>query len=222
MITIQTQVLTLLLLVFVSIIFTIYYKKKLAQANPLEAPKGIVLLMGMFVQGMDNFVKTNMGSKWIKNFAPYVGALAYLLFFGTAVGMLGITPATSSFSVTLTLGVVTFTIMQITAVKATKWGWFKRFAEPFAVFIPVNLIAIWAPLISISLRLFANVLAGSIILAMGYQFTNWLSSLVGSPIDILRIIIGPFFHAYFDLFAGLIQTIVFVSLTVIYISQEQE
>ena len=221
MLKIQTQVLSLILLMIVLVIFTIWYNKKLQKQDPLKASKGIMLLMEMYIINIDNFIKNNLGKKWVKNFAPYIGGLGYLLFIGTAIGMLGITPITSSLSVTFTFGLVTFTTMQIVAVKATRWKWFKRFAEPFAVFIPVNLLAIWAPLISVSLRLFANILAGAIIVEMGYLFTNWLSSLIKLPINIFGVLVGPFFHAYFDLFAGLIQTVVFISLTVIYISQEQ-
>ncbi len=221
MIKIQTQLLSLLLLMVILIVFTFYYRQKLAKANPLKAPKGIILIMENYVSIVDGLVEENLGKKWVVKFGPYIGTLGYLLFIGTAIGIFGITPVTSSLSFTFALGTITFSMMQIVSFRSKGWGWFKGLAEPFAIFIPVNILAMWAPLISISLRLFANILAGAIIVKMGYTFTGWLSSSVGSPIDIIGVLVGPFFHAYFDLFAGLIQTIVFISLTVIYISQEQ-
>jgi len=71
-----------------------------------------------------------------------------------------------------------------------------------------------------SMRLFANMLAGSIIVSLLYQVTTVAMSSISLPINLLGMVLGPFFRIYFDLFAAVIQSAVFVSLTIIYIAQE--
>jgi F-type H+-transporting ATPase subunit a len=67
----------------------------------------------------------------------------------------------------------------------------------------------WAPLISLSVRLFANVLSGTIIIGLVYSATSWAAPIV-----------APALHGYFDLFSGAIQTLVFMLLTLLMIQQE--
>ncbi len=216
---IQTQLLSLLLIFVLAIIFLIFFNYKLKKASPTKKPQGFLLICEMFVQTVDNFVTDNLNKKWAKNFSAYIGALTFLIFFGTIIGILGLSSITSSLSVTLTLGVLTFVMYNITAIKHQKWKFLNRFVEPIFVFLPINIIAIWSPLISISVRLFANILAGTIIIALVYNALNFITASF-LPFNLFGILIGPFLHAYFDLFAGLIQTIVFASLTIIYIQQE--
>lgn len=72
----------------------------------------------------------------------------------------------------------------------------------------------WAPLISLSVRLFANVLSGTIIVSLIY---TGLSNILHGA---LTPIVAPVFHGYFDLFAGAIQALVFMLLTLLLIQQE--
>lgn len=54
-----------------------------------------------------------------------------------------------------------------------------------------------------------------------YQFTGWLSGFI-IQFNFLGPILAPALHAYFDVFAGCIQTLVFVTLSSILISIEAE
>lgn len=67
--------------------------------------------------------------------------------------------------------------------------------------------------------MFANILAGSIIMYLMYAACAYvLSLIVTSPVQIYLLgpIITPLFHLYFDLFSGIIQSYIFVLLTMIY------
>ena len=79
--------------------------------------------------------------------------------------------------------------------------------EPFPIFFPVNVISEFATPVSMSLRLFGNVLAGTIMLGLWYSLLPWFAKL-GIP---------AFLHMYFDLFSGAIQTYVFGMLTMTFI-----
>ncbi|MFZ5563439.1 MAG: F0F1 ATP synthase subunit A, partial [Thermodesulfobacteriota bacterium] len=76
---------------------------------------------------------------------------------------------------------------------------------PFFILLPLNLIGELAKVISISFRLFGNIMGGSIIILV-------VSSLVYS------LVLPPFLNFFFGLFVGTIQAFVFTMLTVVYVS----
>ena len=77
------------------------------------------------------------------------------------------------------------------------------------VWAPINLVSIIAVPISLSLRLFANVLSGTAMMALLYGLLGWAATAWPAVL-----------HVYFDLFSGAIQTYVFCMLTMTYISNE--
>jgi F-type H+-transporting ATPase subunit a len=132
----------------------------------------------------------------------------------------------TTLSVPLSLGLSTFILIHATAVKYNKIRYFKRYVEPLPFFLPVNLISMWAPLLSLTLRLFGNALSGFVIMNIVYYALQNLSAMVFAAIEapLNEVFIAPFvawiLHLYFDLFSGFIQTTVFLSLTTIYVGQE--
>ena len=64
--------------------------------------------------------------------------------------------------------------------------------------------------ISMSLRLFSNILSGTVMMALVYGLL---------PIFV-KVGIPAFLHIYFDLFAGAIQTYVFCMLTMVYVNDK--
>ena len=75
------------------------------------------------------------------------------------------------------------------------------------IWLPINLIGDIAVPISLSLRLFANVLSGTVMMALLYGLLQKIAYVWPAAL-----------HAYFDLFSGGIQTYVFCMLTMTYIS----
>jgi F-type H+-transporting ATPase subunit a len=56
-------------------------------------------------------------------------------------------------------------------------------------------------------------------MALVYTFTNWLSSHI-IPFNFIGPLVAPLLHAYFDVFSGVIQALVFVTISTIMISIE--
>jgi F-type H+-transporting ATPase subunit a len=112
------------------------------------------------------------------------------------------------------------------AIYYQKWKYFKRYTAPVAFFLPINLVTMWSPLLSLSFRLFGNALAGWILMAIVYDALQGLSAMIFSflPVGLNSIFIAPFIaswlHIYFDLISASIQTIVFITLSMIFIGQE--
>ena len=154
-----------------------------------------------------------------------MGVAAYL-FLAFIFGLTGLPSPVTYMAVPLSLGLTTFLLIHLVSARYTKWGYFKRYVDPLPVFLPVNLLSMWAPLLSLTLRLFGNAIAGWALLTIVEFSLRDLSASLFSFIqsDWNQVFLAPIplaiLHAYFDLFSGLIQTIVFISLTAIFIGQE--
>lgn len=194
----------------------------LAKKQPAnEAPSTLVWIGEEIVNGITGFVHNLMGRK----FSPLTGYFVALILYlplSFLIGLIGFPTPVTIYSVTFSLALITFIMIHVTAIKYQKWGYFKRFVAPFWPFLPVNLISWFSPLISLSFRLLGNALSGMIILALVYWTTENLTNLlVGIPgLNLFGPLITPFLHAYFDVFGALIQTLVFVFLTALFVSAE--
>ena len=215
---------SLIIMIGLSIAFIII-GNKFKQADPLEKPKGIILVCETGIEMVYNYLSSIMPgpARFERNYYPYFALLFVYIFLSNISGLIGFDAPTSNLSITLSLGLVTVTLIQFNALK-TKGG----FAYVKDLIIPpTNLLGAISPLISLSMRLFGNILAGSVLMSLIYGFTGYLSTLVFNLLSIGFIefnFIGPFIasilHCYFDVFAGFIQTFVFVTLSSILISIE--
>ena len=74
------------------------------------------------------------------------------------------------------------------------------------------------------MRLFGNILSGSILMSLVYTATGLASDILlswtGLSFNIVGIIIAPILHCYFDVFSGCIQMYIFVSLTMAFVNSE--
>ena len=71
--------------------------------------------------------------------------------------------------------------------------------------MPLNLIGELAKVVSISFRLFGNIMGGSIIILVVSHLTY-------------SVLLPPFLNAFFTIFVGAIQAFVFTMLTIVYIA----
>ena len=145
-----------------------------------------------------------------RRFANYIGTIFLFILFCNLSGLFGLRTVTADFGVTFLLGLVTFAIVQYQGIKNHGVGHFTGLFKPLPVLFPINLIGEFANPISISLRLFANMLSGVIILGLWYGMM---------PIFV-KIGIPAALHVYCDLFSGCIQTYVFCMLTMVYVNDK--
>lgn len=197
--------------------------------DPLKKPKGLLLLGEVGVEFFDNMAEGLMGPRF-RGFGGYIMAIAVYLFLAFIFGLTGLPAPMTYIAIPLSLGLSTFVLIHATSMKYTKWRYFKRYVEPVPFFLPINLISMWAPLLSLTLRLFGNAIAGWTLMTMVYYAMEGLSAQVFSfietagPVAWGEVILAPIpaaiLHLYFDLFSAFIQTTVFISLTMIFVSQE--
>ena len=195
----------------------IYIGLKFKKADPLQKPKGILLVVETLVDMVGKYMHSIMPSQFEKNYYPYFAMMFVYLVFSNVSGLIGFEAPTSNYSITLSITLITFTLIQFNAIR-TKGGltYLKDLVWP-----PTNILGTIAPLISLSMRLFGNILSGSILMSLVYAFTGYLSSFVMS-FNFLGPVIAPILHVYFDVFAGCIQTLVFITLSSILIALEAD
>lgn len=215
-----------LCIIFVLIVLAIIVGIKARKADPKKASKGLLMIVEWAVEKLDAFVSDTMGEGF-ENFGGILLGLIPFLFLSFIIGITGLPTPMNNLAVPLTLALVTFFFIHYTAVRYNHWRYFKRFIDPFPFFLPINLISMWAPLISMSIRMFGNAIVGWVLLSL----VNWsLESVSASLFAFIHSganqiflvpIATPLLHAYFDLFSGFIQTMVFVFLTALFIAQEK-
>ena len=176
-----------------------------------EIPGGMQNAIEIIVEFLDGIANGAMG-KSAKGFRNYVGVLFIFILFSNISGLLGLRPPTADYGVTLPLGVLTFSLVHINEFRYnTVWSIWKDKCSPLPpwlpIWLPINLIGDFAVPISLSLRLFANVLSGTVMMALVYGLLSKIAYAWPAAL-----------HVYFDLFSGAIQTYVFCMLTMTYIA----
>ena len=227
--TIQSDVYTIILLTVLISIAIVLISKKIDKTDPLEKPKGIVAVTLMGVEMVTNTVRTNTGKENGDKLTPYILVLWVYIFISNTCSLFGLTSPTSNLSVTLLLAFITWVLIQITEFKyGGVVAYFHSFIEPIPVMLPMNIIGKFSTMVSMSLRLFGNIICGSIMMSLVYSGAQILSNSIvslfttvsGNVFNFMGPVIAPILHLYFDLFAGFIQTLVFVTLTVVLIGND--
>lgn len=207
----------------VIILFLLFVNAKLRKYDPLTKPKGIVTLAIWAVQMVYDMVLGPTDEKVAKALTPYIISVGMYIFLSNIAGLFALESPTSNLSVTLALGAVTCVLIEYFSLKERglkDYG--HTWIEPLPVLLPINIISKISTLASLALRLFGNIIAGSILMSVIYQLLALISSMIPvvGQFNIVGVIIAPVLHAYFDIFSGAMQTFIFVMLTISFIGKE--
>ena len=202
---------SLLLVVLTLTIFALFANRAIKKADPNEVPGTFLNIIEYLVETVDNLTRANMGEKHGWKFSNYIGTLFAFLLVANLSGLLGLRPPTADYGVTLGLALITFVLIHYNGFKYEKAGHIGKLFQPLLL-TPINIIGEIATPLSMSLRLFGNILSGTVMMGLLY----------GLLPKLLQFFIWPVFgglHAYFDVFSGAIQSYVFCMLTMVFISQ---
>jgi len=206
----------LILLVFV-------VNRALTKFDPLSEPKGLVLLVLMGVQMVENMVSSKTNESITRRLSPYIATVALYIFLSNISGLFSFDPPTSNYSVTLTLALITCVLIEKYAIEFNGVkNYIHGLFEPMAPFVIINIISKISTFASLSLRLFGNIISGSILMTIIYAMCASVSKLIPlvGQFNFLGVIIAPVLHFYFDLFSGAMQTYLFITLSIAFISKE--
>lgn len=195
------------LLIVVLALIAIAFAVSRVMKRATEVPGAAQNAAELVVELLDGIVKGGMGKNAGK-FMNYIGTVFIFILISNISGLFGLRPPTADYGVTFPLGLITFVLIHYNKFKHQKVsGVIQGLCDPWPIWAPINIIGDIAVPISLSLRLFANVLSGTVMLALVYGLLSVIA--IGWPAAL---------HVYFDLFSGAIQTYVFCMLTMTYIS----
>lgn len=188
-----------------------------------KKPNRLVAGIIAYVKFIREYTISSMGESYGRIFSIYIGSVFIYLLVSNMSGLIGLTSPTTNFSVTLLFALITWISIQAVKIRENGFGgYIKSFFEPFFLFLLPNVLSEISPLISLSFRLFGNILSGSIIMSLLYTFTGWLSQFVPviGDFNFVGVVLAPLLHLYFDLFSAFLQAFIFISLSIIFIGME--
>ena len=192
------------LILFFFILFFI-----LRKIDPLKKTPLWLVPFVWLVDMMNGFIKTNIGKRW-KAYSPWFLTLTIFIFFANISAVYFLDNPTSYVVVTFALALCTFLIIQFTGIVSMgPLGYLKSFTDPMPVMTPMNIVSEFTLPISLSLRLFGNVISGVCISILIKKAAGWFA-----------IPFMPFINLLFDIAFSLIQVAVFVILSVIFTSMK--
>jgi len=190
------------------LLFGIVVRVKSAKwyADPMAKPSGLQNFVELCVDTFDGFFKSNAGDK-VHKLAPWFFTLFAFLLVANLIGATGLRPPTADWGMTFPLALSSFFLIQYAGIRHRPKAYLKSLCEPIFIFLPLNIMGELSRPISLSFRLFGNVLGGLILLSLLYGLAPF----------VLRIALPIPLHMYFDLAAGALQAFIFTVLSLTFI-----
>ncbi len=165
----------------------------------------------LIVSQLDSLLIETMGSKG-KRFFPLIATLGIFILTSNLLGLIpGFESPTANLNTTVSMAVVVFVMTHVVGVRVHGFKYIKQFMGPVwwltPLMLPIEIISHLSRPLSLSVRLFGNIEGGHIVVAVLFLLVPLLVPL---PILVLKI------------FISLIQTLVFMLLSMMYIAGAME
>lgn len=197
------------IIMLVLILIAIYTRSKLKKFK--EIPTGFQNAIEAVIEMFDNFITNTLGKK-LSYIAPWYFMVFMFVLFSALMSIFGLRAPTADWATTFALAFASFILMLGMGFKHQKGAYLKSFFDPHFIFFPLNLIGEIAKPVSLSFRLFGNMLSGTIILTLYYSLMPYFTQ-IGIP---------ALLHAFFDIIFGALQTYIFVILSLMYVKGAAE
>jgi F-type H+-transporting ATPase subunit a len=160
-----------------------------------------------FIRTFYDLTRDALDDEMAKKYFPLICTLFMFLLLSNWLGIIPmLEEPTKDLNTPLGFGLMGFFISHYAGIKAKGLkGYLEQYVEPMFFMAPLNIIGELAKVVSISFRLYGNILGGAIIILV-------VSHLIYS------LILPPLLICFFGLFIGTIQAFVFTMLTLVYIS----
>ena len=170
-------------------------------------PRPIQVLGELIVATFYQLTEDALDKEMAKKYSPLICALFMFLLLSNWLGIIPhLQEPTKDLNTPLSLGIMGFAIAHYAGIKSKGFkAYIKEYFQPMFFMMPLNLIGELSKIISISFRLFGNIMGGSIIILVVSYLTY-------------SVVLPPLLNAFFGLFVGTIQAFVFTMLTLVYIS----
>jgi len=167
----------------------------------------------LIIDGMENFMADNMGEEGARMMFPMLATFSFYILTANLIGLMpGFMSPTSNLNITLGCTLIVFVTTHILGIKFHGLGYIKHFLGPvpwlIPLMFPLEIISHLARILSLSIRLFGNIMAKETLLGVLFM----LAGAYFAPLPILAL----------GVFVSLVQTLVFVLLSIAYFSGAME
>ncbi len=170
-------------------------------------PGPIQVVGELLVSQLYQLTEDAIDKEGAKKYGPLVCSLFMFLVICNSLGIIPpLEEPTKDLNTPLAFGIMGAVIANYAGIRAKGIKkYLGEYFQPFFIMFPLNVIDQIAKVVSISFRLFGNIMGGSIIILVVSHLT-------------FSVVLPPFLNVFFGLFVGTIQAFVFTMLTIVYIS----
>lgn len=190
----------------------------LANQNLKSIPEGLQNLTEYVTEFIRDLAKTQIGEEEYLKWVPFLGTIFLFIFVSNWSGALlpwrilelpngELAAPTNDINTTVALALLTSIAYFYAGISKKGFGYFKRYVSPAAFLLPINVLEDFTKPLSLSFRLFGNILADELVVGV-------LITLVPLVIPIPIMLLG--------LFTSAIQALVFATLAGAYIGESVE
>lgn len=181
-------------------------------------PSGIQNFMEYALEFLRDLVKNQVGEKEYRSWVPFVGTLFLFIFVSNWSGALvpwkvihlpagELAAPTNDINTTVALALLTSLAYFYAGLRKRGLGYFAKYIEPTPILLPINILEDFTKPLSLSFRLFGNILADELVVAV-------LVLLVPLFVPLPVMALG--------LFTSAIQALIFATLAAAYIGEALE
>lgn len=190
----------------------------LGTSNVKTVPEGMQNFMEFVAEFTSTIAKDQIGASYYKPWIPFVGTLFLFILGCNWAGALipwkiielpegELSAPTNDINTTVALALITSFSYFYAGISKKGLGYFKRYIQPTPVLLPINILEDFTKPLSLSFRLFGNILADELTVSV-------LVMLVPLFIPLPIMVLG--------LFASSIQALIFSTLASAYIGEALE
>ena len=190
----------------------------LATSNAERIPHGFQNFMEAAVDFVTDIAKDQLGESFYKEWIPFVGTLFFFVFGCNWAGAIipwklielpegELAAPTNDINTTVALSLLTSFMYFFAGISKKGLGYFKRYLQPTPILLPINILEDFTKPLSLSFRLFGNILADELTVSV---LTMLVPLIIPLPIMVLGV------------FASSIQALIFSTLAAAYIAEAVE
>lgn len=205
-------------LAMVLAVFFIFLMFALGGKNKRIVPGKFQALIEISYKLITSMIDENIGTVGMKYF-PFVFCIFFFILFGNLIGMVPFMfTFTSHIIVTFTLAMIVFCFVTLLGfvLHGTKFlSFFVPKGVPFIlkpILVPIEILSYFSRPVSLSIRLFANMMAGHTILKVFAAFSVMLGMYGIAPLIVNIALTG------FEILVACLQAYVFTILTCLYLN----
>jgi F-type H+-transporting ATPase subunit a len=186
--------------------------------NLKQAPQGLQNFMEYVYEFLQDIAKNQIGEEEYRAWVPYVSTVFLFIFGSNWAGALipwkliqlpegELAAPTNDINVTVALALLTSVSYFYAGISKKGIGYFARYVEPTPILLPINILEDFTKPLSLSFRLFGNILADELVVSV---FALLVPILIPLPVMTL------------GLFASSVQALIFSTLSAAYIGEALE